>query len=156
MKLARRLGLAAVLATAVTGAGIAVAHADPSAGPSARPAAGSTDRAAQYGHGRRHLTPAERQELRSTGHTTLTRHTKRHGTVQLDVRRGDVTTASAMSLAVRSKDGSTATFTLDATSRVRSGGHPVTVKQGDSVLVVATSDGLAHWVRVRPTAAPGS
>ena len=144
MKLAARLALAAAAATAVTTAGVAVASA---ATPSA-----PTGPAAVARHPGRLLTPAQRQQLRTSGHLRATVHTRRHGDVTLDLRVGTVTALSPTSLTVLSKDGSSASFGITATTKVRSHHAAATVATGDRVLVVATTDGHARRVQVRRVA----
>ena len=71
------------------------------------------------------LNPAQRQELRSTGHLTLTVHTKKHGTVTVVVQRGEVTALSPTSISLRSKDGWTPTYVVTDKTRVREHRQPV-------------------------------
>lgn len=57
--------------------------------------------------------------------------------VVMTVHRGTVTAASATSVAVRSADGFTATYAVDATTRTPADA----VAKGDPVLVVAQKEG---------------
>lgn len=76
--------------------------------------------AADKGNGGKLLKPKERRELRQTGHTTVTRETKKHGTVTVQVQRGDVTAVSPTSLTLKSKDGYTHTYAITDKTKVKS------------------------------------
>ena len=93
------------------------------------------------GNGRaRLLTPAQRQELRSTGHITLTKHTKRHGDITILVQRGEVTAISATSISLRSKDGYSHTYVITDRTKVREHRQPVDLsdlKVGERAMVIA-------------------
>lgn len=93
------------------------------------------------GNGRaRLLTPAQRQELRSTGHITLTRHTKRFGDVTVLVQRGEVTAISPTSISLRSKDGYSHTYVITDRTKVRERGQAVDLSElkiGERAMVVA-------------------
>jgi len=149
MKLSLRLAVAGTAAAAVTAAGLSMASAATTT--TATPSAG------QQQHARaRLLTDEQRKELRTTGHVHGVRHTRKHGDVGFDLRLGRAT-VTPNGLTVLSKDGSSQTFSTDATTKVRSHKQPTTVHSGDRVLVVATSkDGHARRVVVRRAAAASS
>lgn len=72
-----------------------------------------------------------------------------------DVQRGVVTAASATSISVRSLDGYTQTYAVDAKTKVRQNGKPATmaaVRSGDHVQVLA-SGGTALRIQDRQPAA---
>jgi hypothetical protein len=86
------------------------------------------------------LTPAERHELRSTGHLKLTRQTKKHGTVTVLVQRGVVTALTPTSISLRSKDGYGHSYVITAKTKVREKGTAVPlsdVKVGERAMVIA-------------------
>ena len=86
------------------------------------------------------LTQDQRQQLRETGHLTLTKHTRRHGDVTVLVQRGEVTALSATSISLRSKDGYAHTYVITQRTKVRERGEPVPlddVKVGERAMVVA-------------------
>jgi hypothetical protein len=68
----------------------------------------------------------------------------------MTVQRGSVTAASSTKVTVRSRDGFTASYAVDSSTRGRTSG----LKAGDEVLVVATKDG-AKAVLVRVARAAG-
>src|SRR4051794_3176211 len=86
--------------------------------PTAAGAVGTAPSAAQPQH-KKLLTPAERRELRETGHVTITRQTKRHGTVTIAVQRGSVTAVSPTSISLTSKDGYSHTYRITDATKVR-------------------------------------
>lgn len=151
MKLALRLALAGTAAVAVGAAGLtSVAAASPG---TPAPAAAQP----QPKHSAAHpLTAAQRTELRRTGHVHTVLHTRKHGDVPLDLRAGTVSAVTPTSVTVLSKDGTSATFSTDGTTKVRSRRAPVTVHQGDRVVVIASND-KARRIAVRPAVkhAPG-
>ena len=86
------------------------------------------------------LNPAQRKELRSTGHLTLTVHTKKHGTVTVIVQRGEVTALSPTSISLRSKDGWTHTYVVTDRTKVREHRQPVDYSElsvGEKAMVIA-------------------
>jgi hypothetical protein len=86
------------------------------------------------------LTPAQRRELRATGHLTLTKHTKRHGTVTVLVQRGEVTALSPTAITLTSKDGFSHSYVITDRTRVREQGTTVELsdlKVGERAMVVA-------------------
>jgi hypothetical protein len=86
------------------------------------------------------LTPAQRQQLRSTGHVTVTRHTPKHGTVTVLVQRGTVTALSATSITLRSKDGYAHSYAITPKTKVREQRQDVKLsdlKAGERAMVVA-------------------
>lgn len=97
-------------------------------------------------HPGRRLTPAQRHELRSTGHLTLTVHTRKHGTVTVLVQRGEVTALSPSSISLTSKDGYAHGYTVSPKTKVREKGQPesyadLTVGERVMVVAVQTKDG---------------
>jgi hypothetical protein len=93
------------------------------------------------GNGRaRLLTPAQRRELRTTGHLTVTKHTRKHGTITVLVQRGEVTALSPTSISLTSKDGWSHTYVITDKTKVREQGETVDlsdVKVGERAMVVA-------------------
>src|SRR3954470_5723801 len=73
-------------------------------------AAGAVSAAPDHPKPKSQLTPAERQQLRSTGHLT----------VSLTVQRGDVTSVSPTSISLTSKDGYSHTYRVTEDTKVRS------------------------------------
>jgi hypothetical protein len=118
------------------------------------------DQAAGQGHGRL-LDRAQRRELRQTGHLTVTRDTKKHGTVTVLVQVGDITAVSPTSVSLKSKDGFTHSYTLTDKTKIKQKGETVTlsgVKVGQKTLVVAlhTKDGdNARRLALRQVATAG-
>jgi hypothetical protein len=89
---------------------------------------------------RRLLTPAQRQQLRTTGHLTVTVHTPKHGTVTVLVQRGEVTAISPTSISLRSVDGYTHTYVVTDKTKVRERGQVVPYSEltvGEKAMVVA-------------------
>ena len=86
------------------------------------------------------LTPELRQQLRQTGHITLTRHTRRFGNVTVLVQRGVVTAVSPTSISLRSKDGYEHTYVVTSRTKVRERRQPVPLSDltvGERAMVVA-------------------
>lgn len=89
------------------------------------------------------VRPAQRRELRQTGHTTITRETKKHGTVTVQVQRGEVTAVSPTSITLRSKDGYTHSYLVTDKTKVKSQRATVELsglKVGARAQVVAVQD----------------
>lgn len=160
MKVRTRLATGLTAAAALTATGFTVAHAGtPSptsvtstaasfiaAQPAAQPAAPPARRT-------RLLTAAQRTELRTTGHVTATRHTKKRGDVTLDLQVGRVMAATPTSITVHSRSGYHHTYAITGATKVRERRAPVpasALKPGDHVLVVATTDDVARRIIVRP------
>lgn len=106
------------------------------------------------------LTPAQRRELRSTGHLIVTKHTRKHGTLTVLVQRGEVTAVSPTSISLTSKDGYPHTYVISDKTKVREQGQTVAlseVKVGERAMVIAlqTKDGdVARRIScLRPAAA---
>ena len=145
LKRSRTTVLLSAGALTVAGAALLMpspASASASASPEALVAAADTTAA---GHARL-LTPAQRRELRSTGHIVISKHTAKHGTVTVLVQRGEVLAVSASSISVKSKDGYTHSYAITPKTKVREQGQPVDlsdVKVGERAMVVAlrTKDG---------------
>jgi len=115
-------------------------------GASAEQAANQTvnqvaDQLGDQGNGRaRLLTPAQRRELRTTGHLTVTKHTRKHGDITLLVQRGEVTAVSPTSISLKSKDGYSHSYVITDRTKVREQGEAVDlsdVKVGERAMVVA-------------------
>lgn len=86
------------------------------------------------------LTPAQRQELRSTGHLSLTKDTKRFGKVTVLVQRGEITALSPTSISLKSKDGISHSYVIKPITKVREKGAPVKLsdlKVGERAMVIA-------------------
>lgn len=84
------------------------------------------------------VRPAQRRELRQTGHTTITRETKKHGTVTVQVQRGEVTAVSPTSITLRSKDGYTHSYLVTDKTKIK--GQRASLKVGARAQVVAVQD----------------
>ncbi len=105
-------------------------------------ASASQDSVAQVAKGKL-ITAENRQELRQTGHTTITRQTKKHGTVTVVVQRGEVTAVSPTSISLTSKDGYAHTYAITDKTKVKQ--RRVTVdladlKVGARAQVIAVKD----------------
>ena len=105
------------------------------------------------------LNPAQRQELRTTGHLSLTKNTKRFGKVTVLVQPGEVTALSPTSISLKSKDGYSHSYVIKPVTKVREKGEPVPLsdlKVGERAMVIAvvTKDGdVARRIScVRPAA----
>ena len=84
------------------------------------------------------VQPAQRRELRRTGHTTITRKN-----VTVQVQRGEVTAISPTSIMLRSKDGYTHSYAITDKTRVRSERAAVELsglKVGARAQVIAVQD----------------
>jgi hypothetical protein len=123
--------VAATGALAVTIGG--VAYADTGTGHAAKQTAGTR----QVARARMHRHPL----LRRTLHGSFVLRTKPGKTVTVDIQRGTVTAVSSTSLTVRSRDGVSETYVLDAATKIRSRGRAVPASRlttGDRGFVVAT------------------
>lgn len=92
------------------------------------------------------LSPELRAQLRETGHIEIIRSTKSRGNVTVEVQRGEVTSVSATSITLLSKDGYSHSYVVTAETKVRANRQPVaisTLRVGERALVVAvrTPDG---------------
>ncbi|SDU81508.1 hypothetical protein SAMN04488544_0407 [Microlunatus sagamiharensis] len=120
--------------------GIGVASADPTTSPSPGASASATpgatakpDKAGKHAKG--DLT-------RRALHGEVTLGGKKHKVV--DFQRGTVSSVSATAISVESKDGYSATYVVDAKTKVRQAKEQAAigdVKKGDKVRVVAVKDG---------------
>ena len=105
------------------------------------------DQLGAQGNGRaRLLTPAQRRELRSTGHLSITKHTPKHGTLTILVQRGEVTALSPTSISLKSKDGFSHSYVITDKTKVRDEGEAVqlsdlTVGERAMVIALVTKDG---------------
>lgn len=137
--------LATALSTvALAGAiGVGVAAADPTPSPTpsatASPTAGASPSAKP---GKATKAKAKRDLAQRALHGEVTLGGKKHQVV--DFQRGTVSEVSATSITVRSADGFSATYAVDAKTKVRHAKESATiadVKSGDKVRVVAIKDG---------------
>jgi Cu/Ag efflux protein CusF len=91
-----------------------------------------------------------KQLLGHVAHGEVTLDGKDHRVV--DVQRGEVQSVSSTSIAVKSDDGFTATYTVNNDSKIRKGGQQsaiADVHTGDKVGVVATkANGVATVTRI--------
>lgn len=152
MKKPALLVATALSTVALAGAiGVGVASADPTPAPTpsatATPTAGQSP-AAKPGKPRKPGKSGkadkahERDLVKRALHGEVTLRGAKHRVV--DVQRGTVSAVSATSITVRSTDGFTATYVVDATTKIREAKEKATiaaVKTGDRVRVVATKDG---------------
>ncbi|HEY0239542.1 MAG TPA: DUF5666 domain-containing protein [Friedmanniella sp.] len=142
MKKPALLIASAVSAVALAGAvGVGVASADPTPSPtpsvSASPSAGST---AAADHAKN--AKARHGLFARALHGEVVLGGKKHRVV--DFQRGTVTAVSTTSITVKSADDFTATYVVDAKTKVRHDQAPAAigaVKTGDRVRVVAQKDG---------------
>lgn len=105
------------------------------------PDAPKADQTQQQGHHKHH--GKKHQPLAGLEHGEFTKSTKQ-GAKTVDVQRGTVVASAPNSLTVRSKDGFTATYTVDPTTKVHKQrkNAPITeVKPGDRVGVRADKNG---------------
>ena len=124
-------GALALTATGLTAAGLGTANADP-----ARPAANGT---AAHARG---LTPQQRATLRSTGHLSVVRHTRKHGDVTVLVQRGVIEAVDATSIRLRSKDGYVHSYVISGVTKIRERRQPVAVSKlhaGERAMVLAVT-----------------
>ena len=124
-------GALALTATGLAAGGLGTANADPT-----RPAANSTAAPA------RGLTPQQRATLRSIGHLSLVRQTRKHGDVTVLVQRGMIEAVGATSITLRSKDGYQHSYVISAVTKVRERRQPVAVgalHTGERAMVVAVT-----------------
>ncbi len=87
-----------------------------------------------------HRAPARNWLLRRLEHGELTIRVN-GGNRAIDVQRGDVTGVTATSITVKSVDGFTAYYTVNANTKIRKDGKPAgisDVRTNDRVVVVAT------------------
>jgi hypothetical protein len=148
--------VAALTVLGLTAGGIAWAESASSPAPASATAAASQSASVTDRHGMR---------LRGLGKRVL------HGEVVLQTRkgfvtaviaRGTVTAVDANSISVKSADGVTTTFTIDAKTKARSAGKVVpvaNVHQGDTVGVLGVKNGsavVAKLIRERPAKATTS
>lgn len=147
---------------ALLGGGAAVAYASgPTSGSPSAPASASAPAtpgaSASASNGKRH--PALRAALRNTVQATWVTRTKKGGFVTHDAIRGQVAAVSGGSISVHAADGTTQTFTVDSSTKVRkvtlsprsvADSSIGQVAVGDRVLVtgVGTGTPAARLVRV--------
>ncbi len=163
--MSRRTAVCSVLAGAVALGGVALlVPTGASAAATGSALVQQADAAAQGGHARL-LTPAQRTQLRTTGHLSLTKKTKKHGTVTVLVQRGDVTAMSPTSISLKSKDGFSHSYAITDRTKVKERGQTVDLadeKVGERAMVVALQTAKGDVARriscVRPgpaSATPG-
>lgn len=136
--------IAAVALTGAVGAGLAAADpARPS--PTPTPSASASDKPGRQADGNKLHRTLQRRALH--GEVTLGGKQNR----VIDFQRGTVEKVSATSVTVKSADGFTATYTVDATTKVRKNAEEAKisdVKVQDRVRVVATDDGSTVTAKV--------
>lgn len=96
------------------------------------------------------LTDAQRRQLRTTGHVTVTRATKHRGTVTVLVQRGKVDAVTPTSITLTSKDGYHHTYAITPQTKVRERRQPVDLgdlKVGERAMVVALHTGAGDTAR---------
>jgi hypothetical protein len=109
-------------------------------------------------HHKRLLTREQRRELRTTGHLTVTKDTKKHGTVTVAIQLGEVTAVSPTSVTVKSRDGYVHSYAINDKTKVRVRRAPaavddLSVGMKAAVLALVTADGdQARRVIARPAA----
>jgi hypothetical protein len=149
MKLIYRAAAVTTTAALVIGAfGVAVA----SAGTPVRGRRPATPVAAATGLGGRQKAMSDdaRAQLRSTGHVEITKHPRRRAERTFLVQSGEVTAAGATSITLRSKDGYTHEYAVDAATKVRSRagvGTFADVKLGGTALVIAGRTGAGDFAK---------
>ena len=124
-------GALVLSATGLAAGGLGTANADPTS-----PAAASATTQAHA------LTPAQRATLRSTGHLSVVRHTRKHGDVTVLVQRGVIEAVDATSITLRSRDGYQHNYVISAVTKVRERRQPVaigTLHTGERAMVVAVT-----------------
>ena len=108
---------------------------------------------------KRLLTQEQRQQLRTTGHLTVTKDTKKHGTITLAIQLGEVTAVSPTSITLTSKDGYTHSYSITDKTKVRMRRQPadlsdVTVGAKAAVIALVTPGGdNARRIMLRPARA---
>lgn len=110
--------------------------------------------------GHRLLTPEQRQVLRTAGHLSVTKQTRKHGTVTVLVQRGEVTSVSPTSISLTSKDGFSHSYVISDKTKVREQRRTVKltdviVGQRAMVIALQTKDGdVARRISCLRAAAP--
>ena len=141
-------GIGTVALAGAIGAGLAYADPDPTptVNPSATPSASPTDKADRNDKAdRKDKADKDRRHpglLRRALHGEVTLRGEKHRVVVF--QRGVVETVSATAVTVKSEDGFTASYLLNAETRVRKEKHEATlsdIKPKDRVRVLATKDG---------------
>ena len=141
-------GIGTVALAGAIGAGLAYADPDPTptVNPSATPSTSPTDKAERKDKGdRKDNADKDRRHpglLRRALHGEVTLRGEKHRVVVF--QRGVVERVSATAVTVKSEDGFTASYLLNAETRVRKEKHEATlsdIKPKDRVRVLATKDG---------------
>lgn len=127
-------------AIALGGAALLVPHPASAADQASKASTASVgDQAEGKGHGKL-LTPADRRTLRKEGHVTITRDTKKRGTVTVLLQLGKITAISPTSVSLVSKDGYTHSYVLTDQTKIKQKHATVPlseVKVGQKALIVA-------------------
>lgn len=116
---------------------------------------------AAHGLRKRLLTPEQRQQLRTTGHLTVTKQTKKHGTVTIAIQLGEVSGITPTSITVTSKDGYTHSYAITDQTKVRvhrraADVSELTVGAKAAVIALSTPSGdTARRILVRPAQTAG-
>lgn len=124
------------------GVSAGLAYANPTDTPSPTPSASPTAGASPSAQPQPDRPKARRGLLGRALHGEVTLAGKQHRVVVF--QRGPAEKASPTSLTLKSADGYTATYVLNADTKVRKDGEPATVadlEAGDRIRVVATRDG---------------
>ena len=126
--------------------GVGVSYAD---NPTTSPSAPSGS-AAKAGHGAKAGAHARRALMKRALHGEVTVGGKK-GTRVLDFQRGSVQSVSSNGITVKSTDGFSATYVVNAETKVRKDGAAAKIgdiKNGDTVRVVALKTGSTDTARV--------
>ena len=126
--------------------GVGVSYAD---NPAASPSAPSGS-AAKAGHGAKAGAHARRALMKRALHGEVTVGGKK-GTRVLDFQRGSVQSVSSNGVTVKSTDGFSATYVVNAETKVRKDGAAAKIgdiKNGVTVRVVALKNGSTDTARV--------
>jgi hypothetical protein len=147
-KIAKIVTAGAATVALAGGIGAGIAAADPTTSPTPTPTASPTakDRPADK---HRDGLPGRRALLARALHGEATLGGEQHRVV--DFQRGVVQDVSATSLTVKSEDDFTATYVLNADTKVHKQGDPAKIadiKTGDHVRVLALKDGSTVTAKV--------
>ena len=130
--------------------GVGVSYADnPTTSPSA-PSGTAPGGQAKAGHGTKSAEHAKRALLKRALHGEVTVGGKK-GTRVIDFQRGSVQSVSSTGITLKSTDGFTATYVVNAETKVRKDGAAAKIgdiKNGETVRVVALKSGSTDTARV--------
>src|SRR5689334_22396021 len=155
----RLVVIAAATAVAAGGAVAVLAPTSASATPDSVVTAAMADvgtTAPGMGMHRRLLTREQRQQLRRTGHLTVTKDTRKHGTVTVAIQPGEATAGSTTSITLTSRDGYAHSYVITDKTKVRVRRQPaalsdVVVGSKADVIALVTPDGdQARRIIARP------